>query len=661
MVFVGRFSSVVFSVVTLAAACCAVLAGTALPAGASPESAGTWGPVQDVPGLAALNAGGNASVTGVSCGSPGNCAAVGGYTDSSGHGQAFVVNETDGTWGMAQEVPGSAALNAGGSAGLSYVSCTSAGNCAAGGDYVDSSGHQQAFVVDESGGSWGTAEEVPGLAALNVGGNAYVTSLACASPGNCAAGGDYLWKPAEPPQNSSGPLPFVVAEVNGSWGTAEEVPGVAAGADGDVGLVWCAPAGYCAAAGGSGDEAFVLDESGGSWRTAGEITISDVRSLSCASPGNCAAVGDDGGEASVANEVNGSWGRSELVDVAAVNPDGNSYMDSVSCPSPGNCTAVGHAWTGSGADFGKVFMVSESGGVWGTAHVLPGAPNPPAGGPIDAWVSCASTGNCAVAALYETTSYVVDETGGSWDTAQEIPAAIGTADIGAGSGPLSCASAGSCTAAGSANGQAFLVDETPKPLTSTVLSLKAARVTYGNEQAERVSVAVSAPSGGTPSGTVTVKAGTAVLCGNLTLAVDQANCTVSATRLPAGTWHLTASYSGSADLAPSASAAQILTVAKAASKVTLALSAARVTYGHEGSERLTVKVTGQYAGTPAGKVTVKSGKVTVCTITLASGKGSCTMAARKLPAGTRTLTAVYAGSGDFTGAASARKTLKVVK
>jgi len=34
-------------------------------------------------------------------------------------------------------------------------------------------------------------------------------------------------------------------------------------------------------------------------------------------------------------------------------------------------------------------------------------------------------------------------------------------------------------------------------------------------------------------------------------------------------------------------------VAKAASKVTLALSAARVTYGHEGSERLTVKVTGK--------------------------------------------------------------------
>jgi hypothetical protein len=84
-----------------------------------------------------------------------------------------------------------------------------------------------------------------------------------------------------------------------------------------------------------------------------------------------------------------------------------------------------------------------------------------------------------------------------------------------------------------------------------------------------------------------------------------------------------------------------------------------VTYGHEGSERLTVKVTGKYAGVPAGKVTVKSGKITVCTITLTSGKGSCTLPARKLPVGTRTLTAVYPGSSDFTGSASAGKTLKV--
>jgi spore coat protein U-like protein len=186
-------------------------------------------------------------------------------------------------------------------------------------------------------------------------------------------------------------------------------------------------------------------------------------------------------------------------------------------------------------------------------------------------------------------------------------------------------------------------------------------VTYGKEQAERVSVTVSAPGGATPSGTVTVNAGTIVICGSAELVAGQASCTVAAAKLPAGTWHLTATYSGSTSLAPSASTPRTLTVAKAASKITLSLSAARVTYGQERSERLTVKVTGQYAGTPAGKVTVKSGKTTVCTITLASGKGSCTLAAKKLPAGTRTLIAVYGGNGDFTAATSARKALKVVK
>ena len=155
--------------------------------------------------------------------------------------------------------------------------------------------------------------------------------------------------------------------------------------------------------------------------------------------------------------------------------------------------------------------------------------------------------------------------------------------------------------------------------------------------------------------------------GSVELSAGQASCVVAATKLPAGTRHLTASYSFTSlysdtpDLAPSTSAAQTLTVAKASSKVALALSAARVTYGHERSERLTVKVAGQYAGTPSGKVTVKSGKATVGSVTLASGTGSCTLAARELPVGTGTLTAVYGGNGGFTGAASARKALKVVK
>jgi hypothetical protein len=40
-----------------------------------------------------------------------------------------------------------------------------------------------------TGEGWGTAVEVPGIATLNVGGSAGMSSMSCPSAGNCAAGG----------------------------------------------------------------------------------------------------------------------------------------------------------------------------------------------------------------------------------------------------------------------------------------------------------------------------------------------------------------------------------------------------------------------------------------------------------------------------------------
>ena len=105
------------------------------------------------------------------------------------------------------------------------------------------------------------------------------------------------------------------------------------------------------------------------------------------------------------------------------------------------------------------------------------------------------------------------------------------------------------------------------------------------------------------------------------------------------------------------------TIQRAPTSAALALSPARVVYGHERAERLRVTVTPRFPwdATPGGKSTIKAGTTTVCTITLASGKGSCALTARKLPAGTHTLVAVYRGSPDFTSSISPKKTLKVVK
>ena len=60
-----------------------------------------------------------------------------------------MASEVNGTWHTAIEVPGTAALDQGGNAIVDSMSCRPAGNCATGGFYTDAAGHAQAFVVSE--------------------------------------------------------------------------------------------------------------------------------------------------------------------------------------------------------------------------------------------------------------------------------------------------------------------------------------------------------------------------------------------------------------------------------------------------------------------------------------------------------------------------------
>jgi hypothetical protein len=302
--------------VTALALAALVPAATASAAAATVTSASTWGSVIEVPGTAALNQDGDSEVTSVSCASAGNCSAGGDYADASLHLQAFVVSETGGRWGTATEVPGTAALDTGGYAWVTSVSCTTAGNCGAGGAYVDASKNQQAFVVSETGGTWGTAIRVPGTTALNKGGNAEITSVSCVTAGNCTVGGDYA-------DASYLPQALVVSETGGTWGTASEVPGTAA-----------------------------LNKGGSA----------EVLSVSCRSAGNCSAGGDylDGSfhvQAFAVNETGGTWGTAiEVPGTAALNKGGIAEITSVSCPATGNCGAGGEYE--DAADHFQAFVVS---------------------------------------------------------------------------------------------------------------------------------------------------------------------------------------------------------------------------------------------------------------------------------------------------------------
>jgi hypothetical protein len=184
------------------------------------------------------------------------------------------------------------------------------------------------------------------------------------------------------------------------------------------------------------------------------------------------------------------------------------------------------------------------------------------------------------------------------------------------------------------------------------LSLSAAKVTYGREKSEKLSVTVTpAPR----TGTVTISDSVTTLC-SIKLSAGKGSCSLSNTQLAAGTYSLVAIDAGND------SAQKLLIVAKATSKTTLKLSAANVTYGGEHAERLSVTVSGQGKGlVPTGTVTIAASSTVICSINLTMGKGSCLLSAKQLAAGRYSLVATYAGATDFLGSTSTKQSLAVVK
>lgn len=240
--------------ITASPATAASLATAAVPATvAAPATlaapGGTWGEAQVIGGVAD-HYGYQPGVAEVSCASPGNCAAIGRYFDGV-HTQAFVVSQTDGKWGSAQPVPGLAALNTGGYVQVISISCGSAGGCSAGGSYETATPGSivatNAFVVDETNGTWGNARPVAGVPSLGTVTSSIVASISCTTAGDCAAIGN-TW-------NNSAGSAFTIDETNGTWGNAHAITGL--GSDAGVSNVSCNAPGSCSA-GGSPDRLDVL-------------------------------------------------------------------------------------------------------------------------------------------------------------------------------------------------------------------------------------------------------------------------------------------------------------------------------------------------------------------------------------------------------------------
>jgi Bacterial Ig-like domain (group 3) len=178
------------------------------------------------------------------------------------------------------------------------------------------------------------------------------------------------------------------------------------------------------------------------------------------------------------------------------------------------------------------------------------------------------------------------------------------------------------------------------PTTSTVSSNLNPSI-YGQAIIFSATVVDNAHSG-IPTGTVTFKAGTAIL-GKVPLSSGKASFSIST--IGVGTKSITVTYSGDTKYAASTSAAisQIINKATSAASITSSLNPS--TSGQ--SVTFTISVAPQFTGVPTGAVSLTLGSTVLAILTLANGTTSYTTTT--LPSGSDVIKASYSGSGNFKG------------
>ncbi len=380
------------------------------------------------PGANTARGGQNVRLDVVMCTSPGNCVAVGRYTDTHGRGdnQAMVATETSGVWGRASKVmlPAGANTSAGEqNAVLESVACTSSGNCVAVGSYTDAnattdtSGSEdfQAMIVTETSGVWGRASELAlpagaltpatceSTSNCSTGQTADLESVTCTSPGSCVAVGHY-------DDVNTARQAMVTTETSGVWGQASKLTqpssaqATATSQSAGLEAVTCTSPGNCVAVGyytdtNDNQQAMLASETGGVWARASKLTLppdantsadsqeqtASLEAVTCTSPGNCVAAGyyapadDNAGEgatgvteAMVATETGGVWARASKLmlppGATTVAADQGAALGGVTCTSPGSCVTVG-AYTDTSGSVQAMFATSTN-GVWGRASEL---------------------------------------------------------------------------------------------------------------------------------------------------------------------------------------------------------------------------------------------------------------------------------------------------
>jgi hypothetical protein len=663
---------------------------------------GNWGVAVPVAGAATGESA--AAPPAISCAKPGNCSAVGTFTIAGSliGAEPYVMKQVNGVWSPAEPVNGIFNFGQPEAITLSAVSCPAVGDCTAAGSWAGPNQGSHVWSVSETGGTWGTAQSLNGVTAPQSVSVADPAAVSCASPGNCAVVGEYS-------TSASGLTePFTAVQTGGVWGAAQAVAGLPASVSTDgealLNAVSCPAAGHCAAAGtydrGQGKPlaAFVVRETGGTWGTPQDVpgtgalgtgAGADGEAVSCSSAGNCTAGGNyqapDGTVAGtyVATETAGTWGDARAIADPATGGSKLTFA-ALACSSAGNCSVAGQYTTA--AKTTQAFVADEVSGAVGAAQAIGNTGK----SSTALSLSCAPDGSCAVGGQATGGEYSVSGKGstafvatrdtapsGAWENAQPVLGAFPVIGLNSAKtlDSLSCTVNGYCSGVGTYQNKSgtslpfTVTDASPMSISFSSAPLA---LSYGAEEKyviriQAAGISVQGPpgtpqgkAGAAPGGTIAFTFDGALLC-KFTLVKGAGTCTPSATAAKPGTGYVVWDYSGDDTYAPWISGDQVITVKPASTKTVLALSKAEVTLGHESAERLSVKVWPHFAGVPSGKVVIKAGTATVCTITLKAGKGSCTLGARRLRVGTYKLVATYSGNTDFLASASPALALRVKK
>jgi len=180
--------------------------------------------------------------------------------------------------------------------------------------------------------------------------------------------------------------------------------------------------------------------------------------------------------------------------------------------------------------------------------------------------------------------------------------------------------------------------------------------TFGQAVTFTATVTVTAPGSGTPTGTVNFRDGATLLGSGTLNGSGQATFTTSA--LGAGAHSINAVYAGDANFQTSASTNLAQTVNAASTTTGLASSINPTVFGQATSLTATVAAVAPGAGTPTGSVNFYDAATLLGSGTL-NGAGVASLSTGALATGSRSLTAQYAGDGNFLTSTSSTLTQTV--